>query len=184
MPRRCKTCTMGTTTPRHDHDDHHAHHPTSGWTLLTGDSARSLWRWGVDCLGFFGRYAPGLDCRRFGVGDEAPHHMGDLIVMRRGNQRGVAMLKLSGRDRLPRWRHCWLLFGGPAAPSAAVFCHRGVQGASSMWRCPTDSRQLQTPHGAANPGPRRCGRAPGHRPGHHGQQLGPRPGPPRPRPRP
>ena len=26
---------------------------------------------------------------------EVPHHMGDLVVMRRGNQRGVAMLKVS-----------------------------------------------------------------------------------------
>ena len=81
--------------PPHDHDDHHAHHPTSGWTLLTGDSVHCFGDGVLIASAFLADMRLGLIAAVSVLAHEVPHHMGDLVVMRRGNQRRVAMLKVS-----------------------------------------------------------------------------------------
>ena len=80
--------------PAHAHDHAH-HHPTSGWSLLTGDSVHCFGDGVLIASAFLADMRLGLIAAVSVLAHEVPHHMGDLIVMRRGNQRGVAMLKVS-----------------------------------------------------------------------------------------
>ena len=80
--------------PAHAHDHAH-HHPTSGWSLLTGDSVHCFGDGMLIASAFLADMRLGLIAAVSVLAHEVPHHMGDLIVMRRGNQRGVAMLKVS-----------------------------------------------------------------------------------------
>lgn len=80
--------------PAHAHDHAH-HHPTSGWSLLTGDSVHCFGDGVLIASAFLADMRLGLIAAVSVLAHEVPHHMGDLVVMRRGNQRGVAMLKVS-----------------------------------------------------------------------------------------
>ena len=123
--------------PPHDHDDHHAHHPTSGWTLLTGDSVHCFGDGVLIASAFLADMRLGLIAAVSVLAHEVPHHMGDLVVMRRGNQRGVAMLKVSLAGSITALGgiagyflvgqlHDWLPFFLTVACSSLP-----------MWRCPT-----------------------------------------------
>ena len=79
----------------HHHHHHHHHHGKGSWTLLTGDSVHCFGDGVLIASAFLADMRLGLIAAVSVLAHEVPHHMGDLIVMRRGNQRGVAMLKVS-----------------------------------------------------------------------------------------
>lgn len=81
--------------PAHDHHGHGHHHPTSGWSLLTGDSVHCFGDGVLIASAFLADMRLGLIAAISVLAHEVPHHMGDLVVMRRGSQQGVAMLKVS-----------------------------------------------------------------------------------------
>lgn len=63
--------------------------------MLTGDSVHCFGDGVLIASAFLADMRLGLIAAVSVLAHEVPHHMGDLIVMRRGNQRGVAMLKVS-----------------------------------------------------------------------------------------
>lgn len=87
----------------HDHDHAHHHgghthqhsHKGGGWSLLTGDSVHCFGDGVLIASAFLADMRLGLIAAVSVLAHEVPHHMGDLVVMRRGNQRRVAMLKVS-----------------------------------------------------------------------------------------
>ncbi len=86
----------------HDHGHAHAHAhahaaPRSGWTLLTGDSVHCFGDGVLIASAFIADLRLGVVAALAVLAHEVPHHMGDLIVLRRGSagNRNVALLKVS-----------------------------------------------------------------------------------------
>jgi zinc and cadmium transporter len=86
-----------------DHDDHGAHHahaheaPTSGgWALLTGDSVHCFGDGVLIASAFVADLRLGLVAALAVLAHEVPHHIGDLVVLRRtSGDRRAALLKVS-----------------------------------------------------------------------------------------
>ena len=84
----------------HEHEHGHGHghghgQGKGGWAVLTGDSVHCFGDGVLIASAFLADMRLGLIAAVSVLAHEVPHHMGDLVVMRRGNQRGVAMLKVS-----------------------------------------------------------------------------------------
>ena len=81
--------------PAHAHDHAH-HHPTSGWSLLTGDSVHCFGDGVLIASAFLADMRLGLIAAVSVLAHEVPHHMGDLVVLRQSSaNRRMALLKVS-----------------------------------------------------------------------------------------
>lgn len=82
----------------HTHRHHHAHtgHPTGGWTLITGDSVHCFGDGVLIASAFVADMHLGLIAALSVLAHEVPHHIGDLVVLRRTNaSRRMALIKVS-----------------------------------------------------------------------------------------
>ncbi len=94
---------LGTEDPAahhdHAHHDHHHHHhgnASGGWTVLTGDSVHCFGDGILIASAFAAAPALGAVAALAVLVHEVPHHMGDLVVLRRtSGTRRVALLKVS-----------------------------------------------------------------------------------------
>lgn len=78
----------------HAHGHHH-HRAGAGWSLLTGDSVHCFGDGVLIASAFLADIRLGLIAALSVLAHEVPHHMGDLIVLRQGNHRRAAVLKVS-----------------------------------------------------------------------------------------
>lgn len=89
-------------TPRDDDDEPapsghahpHHHHGPGGWTLLTGDSLHCFGDGVMIASACVADLRLGLVAALSVLAHEVPHHVGDLVVLRRGKRR-AALLKVS-----------------------------------------------------------------------------------------
>jgi zinc and cadmium transporter len=83
----------------HDgHDAHHDHDQTSGgWAILAGDSVHAFGDGILIASAFMADMRLGFVAALAVLVHEVPHHMGDLIVLRRqsANNRRIAIVKVS-----------------------------------------------------------------------------------------
>ena len=82
----------------HDHDhDGHGHGPKPGsWAILTGDSVHCFGDGVLIASAFMADMRLGVIASLAVLAHEVPHHMGDLMVLRRGpNNKRLALLKVS-----------------------------------------------------------------------------------------
>jgi zinc and cadmium transporter len=98
---------LGPEDPVHDHDhahndhQHHVHRhdhsgASGGWTVLTGDSVHCFGDGILIASAFAAAPALGAVAALAVLVHEVPHHMGDLVVLRRtSGTRRVALLKVS-----------------------------------------------------------------------------------------
>ncbi len=80
----------------HDHDHGH-HHPSGGWAVLAGDSVHAFGDGILIASAFIADMRLGFVAALAVLVHEVPHHMGDLIVLRRqsANNRRIAIVKVS-----------------------------------------------------------------------------------------
>lgn len=78
----------------HDHGSHHHHHG-SGWSLLTGDSVHCFGDGILIASAFVADMRLGLIAAVSVLAHEVPHHIGDLVVLRKSAHRNLAVLKVS-----------------------------------------------------------------------------------------
>jgi len=85
----------------HDHahhgHDHGHHHPSGGWAVLAGDSVHAFGDGILIASAFIADMRLGFVAALAVLVHEVPHHMGDLIVLRRqsANNRRIAIVKVS-----------------------------------------------------------------------------------------
>ena len=87
----------------HAHRDHHAEqghrhdHPPGGWAILAGDSVHAFGDGILIASAFIADMRLGFVAALAVLVHEVPHHMGDLIVLRRqsANNRRIAIIKVS-----------------------------------------------------------------------------------------
>ena len=87
----------------HAHHDHHAeqghrhNHPPGGWAILAGDSVHAFGDGILIASAFIADMRLGFVAALAVMVHEVPHHMGDLIVLRRqsANNRRIAIIKVS-----------------------------------------------------------------------------------------
>jgi zinc and cadmium transporter len=88
----------------HAHHDHHHHahahahdHPPGGWAILAGDSVHAFGDGILIASAFIADMRLGFVAALAVLVHEVPHHMGDLIVLRRqsANNRRIAIVKVS-----------------------------------------------------------------------------------------
>ena len=80
------------------HDHHTAHgHPPGGWAILAGDSVHAFGDGILIASAFIADMRLGFVAALAVLVHEVPHHMGDLIVLRRqsANNRRIAIIKVS-----------------------------------------------------------------------------------------
>ena len=85
---------------RHDHHAAHGHrhdHPPGGWAILAGDSVHAFGDGILIASAFIADMRLGFVAALAVLVHEVPHHMGDLIVLRRqsANNRRIAIIKVS-----------------------------------------------------------------------------------------
>jgi len=80
----------------HDHS-HSGHQPSGGWAVLAGDSVHAFGDGILIASAFIADMRLGLVAALAVLIHEVPHHMGDLIVLRRqnANNRRIAIVKVS-----------------------------------------------------------------------------------------
>ena len=87
--------------PPHQHEGHaHAHEPgpslSGGWSLITGDSVHCFGDGILIASAFVADPRLGLVSALAVLAHEVPHHMGDLVVLRRASRnRRLALMKVS-----------------------------------------------------------------------------------------
>jgi len=79
--------------PDHDHDHHHGH-GRGGWALIAGDSLHCFGDGVMIASTFVADVRLGIVAALSVLAHEVPHHVGDLVVLRRGKRR-AALLKVS-----------------------------------------------------------------------------------------
>jgi zinc and cadmium transporter len=85
----------------HDHTDHdhtHAHSHSAqagGWAILTGDSVHCFGDGILIASAFMADSRLGWVAALAVLAHEVPHHMGDLVMMNRGNNKRTALVKVS-----------------------------------------------------------------------------------------
>jgi len=84
----------------HDHPAAHGHshgHPPGGWAILAGDSVHAFGDGILIASAFIADMRLGFVAALAVLVHEVPHHMGDLIVLRRqsANNRRIAIVKVS-----------------------------------------------------------------------------------------
>lgn len=98
----------GSVTHQHDHDHHHAHahepasaqahghsHSAGGWSVLVGDSVHCFGDGVLIASAFIADFRLGVVASLAVLAHEIPHHMGDMVVLKR-TERGFspALIKL------------------------------------------------------------------------------------------
>lgn len=82
----------------HDHDNDHGHlhhgHGRGGWALIAGDSLHCFGDGVMIASTFVADVRLGIVAALSVLAHEVPHHVGDLVVLRRGKRR-AALLKVS-----------------------------------------------------------------------------------------
>ena len=78
-----------------EESDHHHHSKSSGWSLLTGDSVHCFGDGVLIASAFVADMRLGLIAAVSVLAHEVPHHIGDLVVLRNGAHRNLAVLKVS-----------------------------------------------------------------------------------------
>ena len=83
----------------HDHGHHHHHHSEAtpgSWAVLTGDSLHCFGDGILIASAFMADVHLGVIASLAVLAHEVPHHMGDLVVLRQGqNSRHTALIKVS-----------------------------------------------------------------------------------------
>ena len=82
----------------HSHSHHHGQHaPSGGWAVLAGDSVHAFGDGILIASAFIADMRLGFVAALAVLIHEVPHHMGDLIVLRRqsANNRRIAIVKVS-----------------------------------------------------------------------------------------
>jgi zinc and cadmium transporter len=85
----------------HDHTDHdhtHGHSHSAqggGWAILTGDSVHCFGDGILIASAFMADSRLGWVAALAVLAHEVPHHMGDLVMMNRGNNKRTALVKVS-----------------------------------------------------------------------------------------
>lgn len=83
----------------HSHDGHshaHSHAPKAGsWAILTGDSVHCFGDGILIASAFVADLRLGMVAALAVMAHEVPHHMGDLVMMNRGNNQRTALVKVS-----------------------------------------------------------------------------------------
>ena len=86
----------------HDHAHHHGHapvhvhdHQPGSWAVLTGDSVHCFGDGILIASAFIADLRLGLVAAVAVLAHEVPHHMGDLMVLRGGGNRRMALVKVS-----------------------------------------------------------------------------------------
>ncbi|WP_196862880.1 MULTISPECIES: ZIP family metal transporter [unclassified Polaromonas] len=83
--------------PHHHHAAHGHSHPSGGWAILAGDSVHAFGDGILIASAFIADMRLGFVAALAVLVHEVPHHMGDLIVLRRqsANNRRIAIVKVS-----------------------------------------------------------------------------------------
>jgi zinc and cadmium transporter len=80
----------------HDHAHGHAHTPKAGgWAILTGDSVHCFGDGILIASAFMADIRLGVVAALAVLAHEVPHHMGDLVMMNLGNNKRIALVKVS-----------------------------------------------------------------------------------------
>jgi zinc and cadmium transporter len=80
----------------HDHAHGHFHAPKAGgWAILTGDSVHCFGDGILIASAFMADIRLGVVAALAVLAHEVPHHMGDLVMMNRGNNKRIALVKVS-----------------------------------------------------------------------------------------
>jgi zinc and cadmium transporter len=80
----------------HEHSNAHTHAPKAGsWAILTGDSVHCFGDGILIASAFMADARLGWVAALAVLAHEVPHHMGDLVVMNRGNNQRMALIKVS-----------------------------------------------------------------------------------------
>ena len=78
----------------HGHEAHAAHR-SGAWAILTGDSVHCFGDGVLIASAFVADMRLGLVAALAVLAHEVPHHMGDLVVLRRGSNRSMELVKVS-----------------------------------------------------------------------------------------
>ncbi|MGN1055602.1 MAG: ZIP family metal transporter, partial [Comamonas sp.] len=79
----------------HEHHHHHHEHKSAGWSLLTGDSVHCFGDGILIASAFVADMRLGLIAAVSVLAHEVPHHIGDLVVLRKSSHRNLALFKVS-----------------------------------------------------------------------------------------
>jgi zinc and cadmium transporter len=82
----------------HDHEQNHGHShapQAGGWAILTGDSVHCFGDGILIASAFMADIRLGVVAALAVLAHEVPHHMGDLVMMNRGNNKRIALVKVS-----------------------------------------------------------------------------------------
>jgi zinc and cadmium transporter len=83
---------------QHSHSDPHSHShapQAGGWAILTGDSVHCFGDGILIASAFMADIRLGVVAALAVLAHEVPHHMGDLVMMNRGNNKRIALVKVS-----------------------------------------------------------------------------------------